>query len=150
MRDGERLIAAALVFASLSLNGCQRDSSAYFKVEPSEVTPIKGSEFSRVTLTEKAMERLAIKTEPLREAEASRSEDKVPRAVVPYSAVLYAPHGETFVYTSPQPRTFVRHAVNVDYIEGDLAVLNEGPPSGTEVVTVGTAELFGAEVGVGH
>ena len=34
-------------------------------------------------------------------------------------------------------------------IDGDLAVLSHGPPSGTEVVTVGAAELFGAEFGIG-
>jgi hypothetical protein len=34
-------------------------------------------------------------------------------------------------------------------IDGDLAVLPEGPLSSTEVVTVGAAELFGTEFGAG-
>jgi hypothetical protein len=73
----------------------------------------------------------------------------MPRKVVPYSAVLYDLHGETWVYTSPEPLVFVRHPVRIDYIEGELAILSEGPPSGTDVVTVGAGELFGAETGIG-
>jgi hypothetical protein len=71
------------------------------------------------------------------------------RLVVPYGAVIYDLHGETWVYTNPEPLVFVRHPIRVDYIEGDLAVLLEGPPAGTEVATVGVAELFGTEFGVG-
>jgi len=72
------------------------------------------------------------------------------RMIVPYSAVLYDVHGETWVYTNPAPLTFVRHLINVDYIEGDQAILLEGPPAGTSIVTVGVAELFGLEFGIGH
>lgn len=71
------------------------------------------------------------------------------RSVVPYSSVIYDLAGDTWVYTNPQPLTFIRHKVNVDYIEGDLAVLSEGPPEGTPVVTAGVAQLFGVEFGVG-
>jgi len=71
------------------------------------------------------------------------------RKVVPYSALIYDPHGDTWVYTSPTPRTFVRHEVEVDYIEGDVAVLDEGPPAGTVVATVGVAELYGTEFKMG-
>lgn len=34
-------------------------------------------------------------------------------------------------------------------IDGDLAVLSHVPPAGTQIVTVGAAELFGTEFGVG-
>jgi hypothetical protein len=69
--------------------------------------------------------------------------------VIPYAAVLYDVHGETWVYTSLEPLIYVRHSISVDYIEGDVAVLSEGPPAGTEVVMAGAAELFGAEAGIG-
>ncbi len=69
--------------------------------------------------------------------------------VVPYAAVMYGVHGETWVYTNPEPLVYIRDLITIDYIEGDLAVLLEGPPVGTEVVTIGGAELFGAENGVG-
>ena len=70
--------------------------------------------------------------------------------VVPYSALIYDPNGQTWVYTSPKPRTFVRQKVDVDYIEGNLEVLNEGPPLGTVIVSVGVAELYGAEFEIGQ
>ncbi len=81
--------------------------------------------------------------------ELSLSGSGTQRKVVPYSAVLYDTDGKTWVYTNPEPLVFVRHLVSIDYIEGDLAVLLEGPPVGTQVVMVGVAELFGAETGVG-
>ena len=70
--------------------------------------------------------------------------------VIPYAALIYDADGGTWVYTK-EPNNdlaFVRHAVTVDFIEGDLVVLMEGPPAGTEVVTVGGQELFGTETGV--
>jgi hypothetical protein len=68
--------------------------------------------------------------------------------VVPYAAVLYGVHGETWVYSNPEPLVFVRQPIMIDYIEGDRAYLSEGPEVGTAVVTVGAAELFGTETGV--
>ena len=50
----------------------------------------------------------------------------------------------------PEPLTFVRHRVVIDKIDRGLAVLQDGPAVGTKVVTVGAAELYGAESGVGH
>jgi hypothetical protein len=70
------------------------------------------------------------------------------RTIVPFAAVLYGVHGETWVYTTTEPLVFVRQPIAVDYIEGDLAYLSEGPPVGTQVVTVGGSLLYGAETGV--
>ncbi|MGH6816130.1 MAG: hypothetical protein ACREC6_10520 [Hyphomicrobiaceae bacterium] len=69
----------------------------------------------------------------------------VPQKVVPYSAVLYDPQGGTWVYTNPEPLAYVRHSIAIADIEGDLAILSDGPPLGTTVVTVAGALLFGAE-----
>lgn len=68
---------------------------------------------------------------------------------IPYAAVLYDTHGDTWVYTRLEPLVFVRAPIVVEYIEGDLAVISEGPPTGTEVVTAGAGELFGTESGIG-
>jgi hypothetical protein len=68
--------------------------------------------------------------------------------VVPYAAVIYGVNGETWVYTNPEPLVFIRQPIVIDYIEGDQAFLSEGPDTGTVIVTVGVAELFGAETGV--
>jgi hypothetical protein len=72
------------------------------------------------------------------------------RKVVPYASVIYDLQGSAWAYTSPAPLTFVRDRISIDYVDGDLAVLSQGPASGTPVVTTGAAELFGTEAGVGH
>ncbi|HEY0583723.1 MAG TPA: hypothetical protein VGE94_16185, partial [Chloroflexota bacterium] len=72
------------------------------------------------------------------------------RKVVPYSSVIYDLKGDAWTFTSPAPLTFVRDRINIDFIDGDKAVLSQGPASGTAVVTTGAAELFGTEAGVGH
>ena len=68
-----------------------------------------------------------------------------PQKVIPYSAVLYDPHGNSWTYTNPEPLVFVRHRIDVEYIEGDRAVLLHGPDTNAKIVTAGAAELFGVE-----
>jgi hypothetical protein len=106
--------------------------------EPATVERIEGSDLRRVTLTADAAERLGIRTAAVQRRGANRK-------VIPYAAVLYGPEGNTFTYTSPEPLVFVRHPISVDRIAGDRALLSNGPPLGTEVVTVGSQELFGTE-----
>jgi hypothetical protein len=72
------------------------------------------------------------------------------RRIVPYSSLIYDSHGQTWIYTSPEPRTFIRQKVEVDYVLGNRAILSEGPPAGTVVASVGAAELYGTEFKVGH
>jgi hypothetical protein len=114
--------------------------------EPAYVEPVEGSALSRVILSEKAAERLAIATTPVADEEISGEL----RKIIPYAAVIYTPDGETWTYTSPEPLVFVREAIDVERIDGDKVILTAGPETGTEVVTLGAAELFGAEAGVGH
>ena len=149
MRYTFQLTVAALAIVSLQLTGCQKKST-YTKIEPAHVEHKEGQEISKLTLTEKAMERLDVQTTPVREGKVEGDESGTPRPFVPYSSILYVAKGDAFVYTSPAPGTFVRHPINVDYIEGDVAVLKDGPAPGTLVVSVGVAELFGTEFGVGH
>jgi hypothetical protein len=62
--------------------------------------------------------------------------------------VLYDAAGDTWTFTNPEPLVFVRQRISVTYIDGNRAVLADGPAPGTPVVTVGAAELYGAELGV--
>ena len=284
MRTSNRWLIAVLILGGLQLSACQRESAKPTKTAPAHVERIQGTELSRLTLTEKAVERLGIETAPIRVVQVERKrmvggkvvaslpksttvpapgpgtvaaagrpsapepsrlfvrvslpqgdkktvargqparvlplardyrgpgltaqpvaeddddedddgdDDKDPekpaggepqgvkgprlyyvvssergslapgqrmrvelpltgsgtrRKAVPYAAVLYDVHGKTWVYTSPTPRTYVRHRISVDYIDGDLAVLSDGPPAGTKVVTVGSYLLFGVETGIG-
>jgi hypothetical protein len=71
------------------------------------------------------------------------------RKLVPYSAVLYDIRGDTWTYVQSAPLTFIRQRVTLDYIGADMAILVDGPPAGSEVVSVGATELFGTEFKVG-
>lgn len=106
--------------------------------QPAKVTPIKGTDLSRVTLSADAAKRLGIATATV----AAKGSD---RKVIPYDAVIYAADGKTFTYTSPKPLNYVRAPITVTDIRGDKAYLSAGPPAGTAVVTVGSQELFGTE-----
>ena len=140
------MVMVLLILAALQLAACSQASAVTAsKVQPAQVEKIEGTEFNRVILTEKAAERLDLQTAPVREEQVNGTQ----RLVVPYSAVIYDLHGETWTYTSPAPLTFVREPITVDYIEGDMVVLTDGPAVGTEVVTVGVPELYGADTGIG-
>ena len=81
--------------------------------------------------------------------EVSLAGDEGTRLVVPYSSLIYDIYGDTWVYTNPEPRHYLRVPVLVDYIQGENVVLVDGPAAGTTVVTVGVAELHGTDTGVG-
>lgn len=68
------------------------------------------------------------------------------KKVVPYAAVYYDATGEAWVYVRKAPLTFVRERITVDRVVGDYALLASGPEIGTNVVTVGAALLYGAEI----
>jgi hypothetical protein len=134
-----RWVVGVVLIACLGLSGCGQT--------PSEVAPtgeVAGatSPPGQVTLSAHAAERLGIETKPVERGQAGRT-------TVPYAAVLYDAHGDTFVYTNPDQLVYVRTQVKIERIDGEVALLLDGPPSGTSVVTVGLAELFGAETGVG-
>lgn len=128
---------------------CKQNSDTHKNIVPAAVEHIDGSELRRVILTEKAVERLDLSTALVHEEMVSRS-PKQPMKIVPYSAIIYDINGNTWVYTSPEPRVYIRYQVIIQFIEGEKAFLIEGPPIGTEVVKVGAAELYGVEFGVGH
>jgi hypothetical protein len=145
-------LAGVVIIAGLVLTKCTHVSDALVKIsgtstkiEPAEISKTDGSEFNRVLLSEKAAQRLDIQTAPVREEQVNGT----PRLVIPYAAVLYGLHGETWAYTSPKSLTFVRQLITIDRIEGDKVILSNGPAAGTQVATVGVAELYGADTGIG-
>jgi hypothetical protein len=81
--------------------------------------------------------------------EVSLMGDEGTRLVVPFSSLIYDIYGDTWIYTNPEPRNFLRVPVVVDYIQGEKVVLVDGPAAGTTLVTVGVAELHGTDTGVG-
>jgi len=73
--------------------------------------------------------------------------------VVPTASILYDIYGGTWVYVQHAQSTdnskFVRERVLLEWVEGDTAVISQGPVAGSNVVTDGAAELFGTEFGAG-
>jgi hypothetical protein len=125
-----------MTVAALQLAACGPKPSTTEKIPPSTLEEIEGSDLKRVILTEKAAERIDLQTVP------------VSGLVVPYSAVIYDTEGNTWIYTNPAPLTFVRASIVIDHIEGDQAFLSQGLESDAPIVTVGVAEIYGAETGV--
>ena len=144
MKYINRLALALLIIISLQLTACAPKETKVEKIQPFQLEEIDGSDLKRVILTAKAAERLDIQTSAVRDEQVNGSK----RKVVPYAAVIYDLQGATWLYTNPAPLTFVRESITVDFIEGDRAVLVNGPSSGTEVVIVGVSELYGTETGV--
>jgi len=136
------LVGTACALMMLA-SACGEPISDKYSIEDNPVTleEVPGSELWKVTLTQRATERLGIET-----TEVSLSDSAL---VVPSSALWLDTAGVFWVYTSPEPNVYLRHAVAVTDDDGLFAKLSEGPAAGIRVVTVGVSELFGAEVGVG-
>lgn len=110
--------------------------------EPATLEHVDGSELSRITLTDQAAARIDLQTAPV----ASAGD----RTAVPSGAVVVEPDGSTWVYEAVERLVFVRAEVVVEDERDGMAFLAEGPPVGTEVVSLGAAELYGVEHGIGH
>jgi hypothetical protein len=142
MKKQYRWLVVGLIFASLLISACGQGPEATTAEEhPVTVEELQGEEPTRETLTEDAAKRLDIQTATISETELNGAK----RTVIPYAAVIYDTEGATWVYLNPEPLTFVRHPITVDDIKGDQAFLSNALPAGSAVVTVGVAELYGAE-----
>ena len=141
-----RLLLAAAVCAALvsSLPACAAPSAAPPAVieAPAKVEKNADTGIAKLTLTQKGIDRLDLKTEPV--TAGAGSEIKLP-----YGALMYDANGKTWVYTNPEPRVFERQEIAVSRVEAGVVTATAGPLVGTQVVTVGAAELFGAEFNTG-
>ena len=139
---GWRSVLVLACAASIGLSGCAAVKPATVPTGEAPASMEKVGDLNRLTLTDKAVERLGLTTEKVTKGSALE---------LPYGALIYDGAGKTWVYTNPEPKTYIRAAVTVDKIIGDKVQLRSGPPAGTDVVTTGAAELFGAEFGTkGH
>jgi hypothetical protein len=130
--------AVALALAAAGLTGCREvevaSSPGY---EPAKLQPIGNGDLMRVTFTAEGARRVGLRTAAV--TRAGRA------TVVPYEALIYDGEGKAYVYTSPAPLSYVRSEVTVAHIDGDRVLLARGPRPGTQVVTVGASEVYGAE-----
>jgi hypothetical protein len=134
--------AAIVVILAALLSACAGGVSDEHVIEEPVTLEPAGADLKRITLTERANERLNIQTVPVT-AEAGRT-------VIPSTAWFVQPDGTFWVYTSPEPLVFLRHEIRIETDDGARTFLIAGPPPGTQVVTVGVPELLGAESEIGH
>jgi hypothetical protein len=122
------------------------------KNSAAKIEKLAGSDIARIILVDQASRRLGVQTAPVREiaitALGADGQTLERRKVIAYSAVIYDTAGKAWVYTNPEPLVYIRHAITIDYSEGNTTFLKNGPRQGTEVVVTGAAELYGAETGV--
>ena len=136
-----------LIAAGVWLSACGEASTGYdyetaSHHEPAKLEPIKGTDVQRVIFSAEGANRIGLQTSPIRQ----NGEEKI----MPYAAVIYDAEGIAYVYTAPEPLTFVRKEIKIGRVDGDSVVLSDGPPASTEVVTVGAAEVYGTEFEVAH
>jgi hypothetical protein len=135
-----------LIATSVSLSACTEATGEYEQAaghyEPARLEPVEGKSVKRVRFSAEAAKRVGLQTAQVRGDGG--------RKIIPYAALIYGPEGDAFTYTSPEPLVYVREKVNVDHVDGDRVVLSEGPPTGTEIVTIGAAEVYGTEFEVAH
>ena len=127
--------------AALVLAGCAEVPTSGSQVYvPATVESISPDGPKRVTLTAEAAQRIDLTTTTIRRTSDGKEVD--------YAALIYDKTGESWVYTVVGPLTYQRAAIVVDEIEGQVMALSTGPRAGTQVVTVGAIEIWGAELGI--
>jgi len=133
------LVLAAAVGFSLA-GWAEIEAVSAEPYEPAALESTGPSQPPKITLTDEATRRVALQTTVVggRGAELT----------VHHGALVYDKKGLPWVFAVVGPRTYVRSAVTVKHVEGDLVTLSSGPPAGTEVVTVGAIELWGTELGI--
>ncbi|GAB4052966.1 efflux RND transporter periplasmic adaptor subunit [Catellatospora paridis] len=136
------LLVGLLVVAALGVAAAKGlPTSTSTPAKPAKVEAIEGSKVKKVTLTAEGVGRLGLTTVPMAEAAGVKT--------IPYSALIYLPDGTTWTYVETAPLSYQREPITVTKIEGDQVRLSQGPAAGAKVVSVGAAELYGAETGIG-
>jgi hypothetical protein len=131
-------LTCGLVVLALGASGCAKTAaSSESGGDPAaQLVTVEGSDLPRIVLDDRAESRIGLETTTV-------------GATVPYAALTYGADGSTYVYTRPKPHTYQRVPVEVTDIRGNDVMFASGPAAGEDVVTVGSAELFGVELGIG-
>lgn len=143
--DIRRLACSVPMLLAISIGavGCSGADASQADV-PQEVSArveqTDESQPAKIMISERARQRLGIRTVPVRSVSGS--------LIIPYSAVVYDADGEAWAFSEPEARTFIRVPIKISSIKGDAVRLTKGPPPGTQVVIVGAPELVGAEAGI--
>src|SRR5690242_8486121 len=138
------LMAGLVIGAAAILAGCAAATPA--ETPPALIKPVAGSQIPQLQLTERAVQRLGIVTQPVRPMTTTAGQPA--HAVIPYSAVVYDHDGSTWTYVDTAASTYDQEPIPSTGNDGQAALLSAGPAAGTPVVTVGAAELLGTEYNI--
>jgi hypothetical protein len=108
--------------------------------EPAALESIGPDKPARVILTQEAVDRVALQTTEVKALGKDLTVD--------HAALVFDKAGKPWVFSVVGPRTYVRATVRIKEVEDNVVTLSAGPPAGTQVVTVGAIELWGAELGI--
>ena len=144
------LAASLTVLAAITVgaSGCSEAGASNEGNPDTAVTveePAEEGQPARLTVSERAEQRLGLRTEPVRPL---TGQAKGATEVIAYSAVVYDEDGKSWTFSAPSPRTYIRVPIVISSITGQTVRLKSGPPVGTQVVVVGAPELVGAEAGI--
>jgi len=80
-----------VVLIGLQSLACQQKQNTYTKIEPAHVDHIDGSELNRLTLTQRAVDRIDIKTDTVSDLQSSGLNNLNSKLIgtVPYTSVLF-------------------------------------------------------------
>lgn len=139
MQANKVLIISMLCLCLLGCGGPENNES---HEPPVIIKKVPGSPFNHVILTNESANRIGIKIVPL---QIIFKPDTPQKVSIPYSAIIYGLHGETWVYIGIKSLVFVRMPVVIDHIEGNFAILASAPVGNYNIVSVGATELYGSE-----
>ena len=138
---GRRAVGAAVALLALTVSACSEvEEPSGDDYAPATVTTADPSSAPLVKFTDEAARRVDLTM--------STVEGREGALVLEYAALIYDKQGKTWVYTAPEPLTFLRAKVVVAEIDGNQVTLSDGPPPGTKVVTQGVTQVYGAELGM--
>ena len=139
---GRRIVGAAVALLALTVTACSEveEPSGDDDYAPATVTTADPSSAPTVKFTEEAARRVDLTMSTVAGRKGA--------LVVEYAALIYDKQGKTWVYTAPEPLTYMRTKVAVAEIDGNRVTLSDGPPPGTKVVTQGVTQVYGAELGM--
>jgi len=133
-------VGLAAVALSVCLAGCSQSAATHQPYKPAKVGPATAAGVKPVTFTAEGARRIGLATSAVSNASGS--------LVVDHAALIYDSAGGLWVYTIPEPLTYLRTPVKVSTVDQHRAFLADGPVVGTSVVTTGAAQIYGEELGI--
>jgi len=135
------VLGCVVAIAVATSAGCAEIESVTAEpYEPAALESTGPDKPARITLTDEAVDRVALQTTEVKPLGKELTVD--------HAALVFDKAGKPWVFTVVGPRTYVRAAVGIKEVQDNLVTLSAGPPAGTQVVTVGAIELWGAELGI--